>query len=364
MRSFRVLPVLAAAMLAVGCGSGDSSLKVVNVDSEGNVISSPAGADAMSSEVTEPAADPSAGSVTAASSASEADITAPADTQPEKKEFSLSSALEALGGIGSDSVPSAFGSAVPSEEAMNALKEQVSAIISQGHKVSFVLLDIDTLSGVSYNSKAAMCAQSVIKAAYIGSLVESDPSVFTSEYEAIHDSIAYSDNDSYVALREKYGTDCLRKWCSETGVSSGIADSIYPVMNASDMLKLWIRLYSYFSSGDTGAKVAKLYEASIGSAGRQLFMGKYTVQSKAGWECGLGSDAVRYDPDKPISPVLTDGDPYNDECAANDAGIVYTASGTFLYAIFTDIPFGVFHENTPPNPLTALLSAMNNARSR
>ena len=57
-----------------------------------------------------------------------------------------------------------------------------------------------------------------------------------------------------------------------------------------------------------------------------------------------------------------DGDPYNDECAANDAGIVYTGSGAYIYVIFTDVPFGVFEQNTPANPLIPLLEAMHNAQ--
>ena len=122
------------------------------------------------------------------------------------------------------------------------------------------------------------------------------------------------------------------------------------------------RLYSFLNSGGAGAQLAKVFQATIGSAGRTLFAGKYTVQSKAGWECGAGDDAVTYDPDAYIPEWLTDGDPFNDECAANDAGIVYTGSGPYLYVIFTDIPFGVFEQNTPANPLIPLLGAMHNAQ--
>ena len=361
MKSLRLLPVITAALLAAGCGSGESSITVVNTDSEGNIISSSVvDTDAMPQTVTEPPAETSAAAETSSVSETAVSSEEVPDSSPTEQVFSLSAALNALDSIGSDSTPTAFGSALSVPEALN---EQVSVLTSAGHKVSFAMLDLNTLSGISCNSGSGMCTQSVIKAAYIGSLAESDPSLLTSEYENIHDAVAYSDNYSYMYLRDKYGTDSLRKWCAETGVSQSIADSEYPVMSASDMLRLWLRLYSFINSDDTGAKLGKLLEASVGSAGRQLLMGQYTVQSKSGWECGQG-DEISYDPDASIAETLTDGDPFNDECAANDAGIVYTENGTYIYVILTDIPFGVFEENTPANPLTGLLSEINNARSR
>ena len=392
MKKAGLAAVIAAAVMTAGCGNGEGSslLTVVTVDSSGNAVSSSVvDTDSLYSSVTETTA---ASSVTQTETQTETqnetqnetqtepvtegttatEVTAPeaesseaedsSSSEAKSGEYDMSAALAALNSIGGDSVPTAFGTAKPSQEALDAVTEQVSALTSEGHRVSFVLLDLATMSGISCNSSAGMCTQSVIKSVYVGSLAESDPDLFLQRYQDIHDSVAYSLNDAYSSLREDYGSDCLRAWCAETGVSQSIAGSEYPVMSSADMLRLWTRLYSFLNSGGAGAQLGKVFQATIGSAGRTLFMGKYNVQSKAGWECGAGSDAVRYDPDAYIPEWLTDGNPFNDECAANDAGIVYTGSGAYIYVIFTDVPFGVFEQNTPSNPIIPLLSSMHNAQ--
>ena len=386
MKRSCLLTVIAAALVFAGCGSSESDDLSGQVSEQETVSTTVTGlTEAESSSVSETV---TTAGTTASSSAKPdseknmlpmitmfpqatetetttapepASVTTPQESSEPKSGFGydMDTACLAVTGLYGDGTLSAFGSSPPSDEAMAAVSEQLDALTSQGSSVSLVLLDLDTMSGVSYNSGAGFCTQSVIKALYVGSLIESEPSVFSERYEDVYETLVHSLNDNYHSLREDYGSDCLSSWCAETGVSQSLAYTDYPVMSAADMAKLWTRLCRFLNTTDTGRQLSGLYQHSIGSAGALLLGGSCTVHSKAGWECGAGEDAVYYDPDAYIPDNLTDGDPYNDECAANDAGIVYTGSGAYLYVVFSDIPYGVFEQNTPDNPLLGLIGSMN-----
>ena len=61
------------------------------------------------------------------------------------------------------------------------------------------------------------------------------------------------------------------------------------------------------------------------------------MQTKAGWENGLGDDVEDYE-HAVIPARFTDGDPTNDECATNDTGVVYADHGPYLFAVYSDYP--------------------------
>ena len=77
------------------------------------------------------------------------------------------------------------------------------------------------------------------------------------------------------------------------------------------------------------------------------------VQSKAGWENGLSEDTL-YTGNMIFPPELTDKDPSNDECAINDSGAIRTQKGIYLFVIFSDIPYGIYQNCTPVNPLNGI----------
>ncbi len=251
-----------------------------------------------------------------------------------------------------------FGSFLPSGESLEQLRLEIDNLCADNHKVSLIMVDLKSQSGVSFCSGMPMCTQSTVKAIYVASLLAYDPDCLVESGQDMHDAIVYSDNDAYETLRASYGMEPIRRWCVETGVNEGFAELYYPrSFTARDMLKMWTRLYTFFHSGEDTTGFGAYYTDTLASATKEVLQNRYLVQTKAGWECGLDEDED-YDPYAVPPAGFTDGDPTNDECAINDTGIVYTENGPYLFVIYTDYPFGIYRDYMTPNPLYGLVEAL------
>ncbi|GEM_PF-2277581 len=251
-----------------------------------------------------------------------------------------------------------FGEARPSEEAFQKLEGEISRLSEGGHKVSLVMVDLATRSGVSYHSAIPMCAQSTIKGIYIGALLDERPQALEENGQYMHDAVVFSANEPYHCLRSIYGSAPIEKWCREAGVDTGFASDLYPrTYTARDMFKMWTRLYAFLNSKAQGSPFASWFADSSCSATKKQLGNRFPVQTKAGWESGLDENQ-NYDPYAVIPPQYTDGDPANDECAINDTGVVYTENGPYLFVIYTDHPFGVFKDYVTVNPLYGLTEVL------
>ena len=257
--------------------------------------------------------------------------------------------------IPGDDTLTVFGKSMPSETARQLFWQEIRKLSADNHKVSLMMADLRTQSGVSYHSAVPMCAQSTIKAVYAGALIEYRPEALRENRQNLYDAIVFSDNDAYAALRETYGSEPIRRWCIQAGVDPSFAAPLYPRdKTARDMLKMWTRLYCFLNTDTTG--FAAYYADSIASATRQQLT--LPMQTKAGWEHGLGEERLFEESEIPAR--FRDGDPLNDECAINDTGIVYTDSGPYLFVIYTDHPFAAVEPDGRgmPNPLGGLVRAL------
>ncbi|MBR3665682.1 MAG: hypothetical protein IKN66_00790 [Ruminococcus sp.] len=254
----------------------------------------------------------------------------------------------------------AFGEVTPSEETMKKLEQQLKALTAGGHRAALLVLDTEKGSGVCFGTDQAFCIQSAIKAIYLGAVAEEYPVEVSEWADEIKGSLTYSENDTYELLREEFGTDALKKLCREAGVREDLADTPYPCdITARELMKLWVRLGSFLSGGsETAAMLRSDLAGTIGSAVSDTLGGKYEVLSKAGWECGIGEEYDSYDPEAEIPENFTDGDPLNDECAANDAGMIVTENSSYYYVILSDQAYGVFENNSMVNPLLGLAGAI------
>ena len=248
-----------------------------------------------------------------------------------------------------------FGTSEPPEEALKVLEDEIRKLSTDNHKVSLLMADLMTRSGVSCRSSLKMCTQSTVKAIYVGALIESRQEALAENGQYMHDAIVYSDNASYENLRKIYGIQPIKKWCEEAGVDTAFAEQLYPrTYTARDMFKMWTRLYSFLNGDADKTNFAAYYADSIASAtAKQL---SDPVQTKAGWENGLGDYREFSVSDIPIQ--YRDGDPENDECAINDTGIVYTQNGPYIFVIYTDHPYAILHGKEMPNPLNDLVKAL------
>ena len=265
--------------------------------------------------------------------------------------------LTLIDGIKDSSELTAFGSKAPSDAAIGALQDEIAALSEDDHIVCLVMVDMDTLSGIAYQPDKVMCGQSTIKAVYIGSLLESKPEAFEEDKEDIRKAIEQSNNESYERLREKYGTEYLEKWCKEVGVEHDMIEKAYPRESVQDICRLWTKMYAYLNSEKAPEELKAYYTNSANSSAKEVLGDRMTVYSKAGWENGLPFDTP-FSEDMTYPADYVDKDPYNDECAINDTGIVYTDSGAYLFAIFTDHPFNYYADYTPDNPLNDLTEAL------
>lgn len=245
----------------------------------------------------------------------------------------------------------AFGEKTPSDEALDNLYREIQKLSEGDHKVSMLMVDLRSKSGVAYNCMQPMCTQSTIKAIYIGALLEDQPDALKENGAYMREAIEFSANEPYHNLREIYGTEPLAKWCRDAGVDEGFTELLYPrAYTAKDMFKMWTKLYCFLNSDAVPGNFGSYFADSSCSAAKKQLGGRFPVQTKAGWESGL-SEALNYDPEAAYPDQYTDGDSLNDECAINDTGIVYSDRGPYIFVIYTDLPFGVFKDYTTPNPL-------------
>lgn len=248
----------------------------------------------------------------------------------------------------------AFGPVKPSGETLRELETEIQKLSENRHKVSLIMTDLRTRSGVAYHSSDPMCTQSTIKAIYVGALLESRQEALAENGQYMHDAIVYSSNEAYEALRRIYGIEPIRKWCLEAGVDPGMAEPNYPRdKSARDMFKLWTRLYCFLNGDADKTNFGAYFADSIASASAKQL--PVPVQTKAGWENGLGD----YRPFelREIPERFLDGDPLNDECAINDTGIVYGRSGPYIFVIYTNHPFAILDEEME-NPLNGIVKSL------
>ncbi len=263
---------------------------------------------------------------------------------------------------GSELTP--FGDIKAPDAAVKKVNDEIAKLTADGHKVSLIMVDLESKSGVAYDPEIAMCTQSTIKAVYLGSVLDSHPEAYKAHSLDFRKAIVNSNNDSYMALYDIYGKEPLEKWCEETGVDKAFAESSFPrKYSAKDMIKLWTKLYCFLNSDDMQhSEFASYYADSACSATKIMLGSKCPVQTKAGWESGKDT-WKNYDPRDPVPEKYCDGDSTNDESATNDTGVVYTDNGPYIFVIYTDIPFSVYYDYIDPNPLNDLVVALNELQS-
>jgi len=237
------------------------------------------------------------------------------------------------------------------DNALALLKGEMSKFDDEGISYSFIATKIDGTKLFSYNEDWIFTSQSTIKAPFVCSLLDSRPELFLENYQAIKEIITISSNEYYEALREKYGTEYLKKWMDKAGLDEKLLKWVYPRnIRVSDLAAFWPLMYDFLTTKAPKELVDWFY-GTMYSAIYNKLGSKYKTWTKAGWENGIGdgNDITDQQPD----PCYTDGNPENDEVATNDSGIICTKNGPYIMVIFTNVP-------TNPPKLENLVGAINN----
>ncbi len=184
------------------------------------------------------------------------------------------------------------------------------------YNISFIVMDMCTGEGLTYNIDQKYYSASAIKGPYIAALTEARPEMIDTNARAMTEIVMNSDNKLYSGYRRSYGRDFLLKLCEDLEIDEPSMVYNYPHISARDMAKFWIHDYYYFNTNPDGIRIRNWYESPNQSPIHAVFEGqKYTTQSKAGWICE-GRYAV-----------------------SNDAGIIYPANGhPFMIVICSDLP--------------------------
>ena len=133
------------------------------------------------------------------------------DVKVAKRYISLMPKVRSwIDGIPADDQLTCFGAFSPSPEAVQRLDTEIQRIINDHHKVSLVMVDLNTRSGVSFHSTVPMCTQSTVKAIYVGALLSIHPEAFRENGQYIRDTVVLSSNEAYESLRDIYGKEPIQ----------------------------------------------------------------------------------------------------------------------------------------------------------
>lgn len=210
---------------------------------------------------------------------------------------------------------SAFGSFEFTTAKQELLQSEIDKISAKGYNLGFVVMNMNSLSGFSYNADERIYSASTIKGPYVTSLVKSDNSLLDKEKARIDATLMRSSNYDYESLRDQYGDGCFTDFLSETG-SDFVIDTTrnFQFMTPRALAEMWAESYVFFKSGETGERLGQIFEKPEVSPIRNVFSDSFTTRSKAGW---VEKNNIR---------------------VTNDAGIVYTDNGDYVIVIMTTAP--------------------------
>lgn len=177
----------------------------------------------------------------------------------------------------------------------------------KGFKLSFVMIDLYSGNGISYNPSKVIYGASVTKGPYVAAInkFSSKRSTFGSR-SLITQTIRFSSNDAYKALRSRYGSACMARMLRYCGVSSKEMSpgKKYPHLTSKTLAKMWVGTYwSYFHKPSRSSKWARsLYRHSRNSFIDQAL--NIPVYTKAGWYF------EKYDVHDDAGIVMVNGHPY------------------------------------------------------
>ncbi len=207
-----------------------------------------------------------------------------------------------------------IGEAECDDGLMRALKTEIKRIRSLGYNLGFVMADIRTGNGVSFNPGHKFYSASSIKGPYVAAMVSAYPETLDYEYYTIESILTYSDNEGYADLWYTYGPDCLLSWAKQAGIKK-VQWDLYTDYSPRDLAKLWLMNYVFFETDPNGKKLSGMYEHPQTSRIRGVLGRKYRTLSKAGWI-----------PEGWEDPTF------------NDAGIVYAGDRPYVVAFLSEIP--------------------------
>ena len=211
-----------------------------------------------------------------------------------------------------------IGGYKPDNDVKNQIKLTMDKIYEDypDKSIGFVMIDLYTGEGMAYNIDNYVYAASCIKAPYVVSLVNEDPSRLEELRESIEAILVYSDNDLYSSFRSRYGQEPFLKFTQSAGLNDELSVYNYPHITPRILAAMWIENYFILNTTDAGIELGKIMMNPEDSSIHDILSGaKAYTQSKVGWISEPGY------------------------ISTNDGGIVYPVdSSPYVIAITSDLP--------------------------
>ena len=200
----------------------------------------------------------------------------------------------------------------------SAVEQEIVALENAGYSVSVRMVDLETGRGVSHNADEVRYPASSIKAAYCTMICETNGGS-AGMGATMADCLLNSSNEAYTSLIETFRLAPFAQWLTKAGApgaGSRAYDHYYPDISANELAAVWEEIWRYGTSGEAGASELTSYLSQTGYTPiGELLREKCEVWSKAGW----------YPADE------------NSLTSTNDAGVVFSDSGTYVLVVMTDL---------------------------
>lgn len=222
---------------------------------------------------------------------------------------------ETVNSISSEKEITSFGNFELTDEKKSILQKEIDKFAKKKRKAGFIVMNLNSLEGFSYNADEEIYSASTIKGPYVVSLVKNNNALLKKEKKRIEATLIRSSNYDYSTLRNRYGDKCFTTFSEETG-NKTVFNTVrnYTHLTPKTLAHLWVGNYLFFESGETGESLGKIFEKTQVSPINKVFSEEFVTRTKAGW---LAVNKTR---------------------VTNDAGIVYTENGDYLVVIMTTAP--------------------------
>jgi len=220
-------------------------------------------------------------------------------------------------------------------EELAYLEEQVAELEEQDVDLGIVVLDLETSYPIEYNADERLYPASSIKAAYCAMVCEEYGGAGELSW-ALEECLVNSSNGAYELLRDTYGLDAFGDWLEHAGATEASAQAReygYPDISAGELAEVWEEIFRYGTSGEDGSdELVDALAATNYTALGALLRDEFEVWAKPGW----------YPTDE------------YDLTSTNDAGVVFSESGPYVFAVMTDMSANL-------DGLTPLIGALDAA---
>lgn len=191
----------------------------------------------------------------------------------------------------------------------------IDRILGGGKSVGFVMIDVITGQGISYNADSFFYSASSIKGPYVAAINKYCPGGVTGwAADIMYPTIGISSNEGYVALRDAFGSWPMAQLEYSVGDCAFPAARNYVDMTPRDLAKLWVSIYDYFyvNKNENSDWCSSLFTSPLNSFIHWALGNESTTYTKPGW--------------------ISSGPGY---IARNDAGIVDSPHGRYVLAVMS-----------------------------